>query len=51
MKVSQLTYQLQAIEEKCDDVELVTVTINGIPSSWESFVQSVCGREEFPKFD
>jgi hypothetical protein len=51
MKVSQLRDQLQAIGDKVDDVELVTVTLNGFPSSWESFVQSICGREEFPKFD
>jgi hypothetical protein len=51
MKVSQLRDQLQAIGDNVDDVELVTITLNGLPSSWESFVQSICGREKLPQFD
>jgi hypothetical protein len=47
-KVSQLRDQLQAIGDKVDDVELVTVTLNGFPSSWESFVQSIGGQEKLP---
>ena len=27
------------------------VTLNGLPSSWQSFIQSICEREELPKFD
>ena len=51
MKVSQLRDQLKSIGDLIEDVELVMVTLNGFPSSWESFIQSVCGREELPKFD
>jgi len=51
MKVSELRNQLKAIGDTSDDVELVTITLNGFPSSWESFVQSICGREELPKFE
>jgi hypothetical protein len=43
MKVSQLKNQLQAIGDTIDDAELVTITLNGLPSSWEPFVQSICG--------
>jgi hypothetical protein len=43
MKVSQLRDQLKAIGDTIDDVELVTVILNGLPYSWESFVQSICG--------
>jgi hypothetical protein len=34
-----------------DDVELVTTTLNGFPSSWDAFVQGNCVRRKFPKFD
>jgi hypothetical protein len=34
-----------------DDVELVTTTLNGFPSSWDPFVQGICARCKFPKFD
>jgi len=51
MKVSQLIDQLMTIGDTIDDAELVTVTLNRFPSSWEPFVQIIYGREEFPKFD
>ena len=51
MKVSQLRDQLKAIRDLIGDADLVMVTLNGLPSSWESFIQSVCGREKLPKFD
>jgi hypothetical protein len=34
-----------------DDAELVTTTINGLPSSWDAFVQGICARRKLPKFD
>ena len=51
MQVSQLRDQLKSIGDLIEDVELVMVTLNGFLSSWESFIQSICGREELPKFD
>ena len=50
MKVSQLRDQLKAIRDLIEDEELVMVTLNELISSWESFIQCVCGREELPKF-
>ena len=43
MKVSQLRDQLKAIGDTIDDEKLVTMTLNELPSSWESFVQRICG--------
>ena len=43
--------QLQAIGDTIDDAELVTVTLNGFPPSWDPFVQGICARAELPKFD
>ena len=41
----------KAIGDIIDDATLVMVTLNELSSSWESFVQSICGREQLPKFE
>ena len=51
MKVSQLRDQLKSIGDLIEDAKLVMVNLNELPSSLESFIQSVCGREVLPKFD
>jgi hypothetical protein len=51
MRISQIKDQLAAIGDSIDDVELVTITLNGFPSSWDPFVQGICARRKFPKFD
>ena len=33
------------------DRELVMITLNGLPTHWEPFIQSVSGRSKLPKFD
>jgi hypothetical protein len=43
MKVSQLRDQIKSIGDTIDDAKLVTMTLNELPSSWESFVQRICG--------
>jgi hypothetical protein len=43
LKISQLKNQLQVIGATIDDAGLVTVTLNGLPSSWEPFVHNICG--------
>jgi hypothetical protein len=51
MKISQIKDQLAAIGDPVEDVELVTTTLNGFPPSWDPFVQGICARRRFPKFD
>ena len=41
MKVSELRDQLAAIDDLVDDKELVTIALNGLPSSWEPFIQGL----------
>jgi len=36
------------IGEKVNDVELVTVALNGFPKSWEPFVKGVCAWKNLP---
>jgi hypothetical protein len=51
MRISQIKDQLAAIGDAVEDVELVTTTLNGFPSSWDPFVQGICARSKLPKFD
>jgi len=51
MKISEIRDKLGAIGEIISDRELVMLTLNGLPSHWEPFIQSISGRSKFPKFD
>ena len=51
MKVFKLRYQFAAIDDLVDGKELVTITPNGVPSSWEPFIQGLCAWKKPPKFD
>jgi len=51
VKLSQLRDQINTIGDTIEYVKFVIVTLNGFSSSWEPFVHSICGQEEFPKFD
>ena len=51
MRISLIKDHLTTIGDYVDDVELVTTTLNRFPSSWDPFVQGICTRSKFPKFD
>jgi hypothetical protein len=51
MKISQIKDELEPIGDLVDDAYLVTKIINGFPSSWDDFIQIICARRKFPKFD
>ena len=51
MKVFELRDQLVAIDDPVDDKELVTIAINGLPSSCEPFIQGLCAWKKPTKFD
>ena len=44
-KIAQVRYQLIAIGITVDDDDLVQTVVDGLPSSWETFMASVSGRE------
>jgi hypothetical protein len=48
--VSQLREQLEAIGDTVEEVELVMTTLNGLPRSWESFIQGICSRRKLTRF-
>ena len=49
-KITQIRDQLMAIGDKVED-NLVQTVFNGLPTSWETFLASVNGREVQPNFE
>ena len=50
-RVSQFKEQLDAIEDKIDEDELVMTTLNGINRPWDSYMQTICARKENLQFE
>ena len=38
--------QLEVVEEEMENVEVVITTLNGLPRSWDSFIQRMCPRRK-----
>jgi hypothetical protein len=49
-RVSQIIEQLEAIGDTFKEVELVMTTLNGLPISWESFIQGIYSRRNITIF-
>ena len=45
-RVSQIKEQLEAVKEEVKNAEVVIATLNGLPSSWDSFVRGMCARRK-----
>ena len=45
-RVSQIKEQLGVVE----NAEIVMTTLNGLPISWDSFIQGICARKKLIKF-
>ena len=50
IEISELKDRLKAIGDTVEDKDLVMFSMNGLPHSWESFVQGISGRAELPNF-
>ena len=46
MKI-QNAEQLEAVEEEVENVEVVIATLNGLPRSWDSFIQGMCAKRKW----
>jgi hypothetical protein len=51
MRILQIKDQLESIGDPLEYDELVTTALNGFPSSWDPFVQGICARIKFLKFN
>ena len=49
-RVSQIKEQLEVVYEEVENVEIVMTTLNGLPRSWDSFIQGICARKKLVKF-
>ena len=51
IRIIELRDKLRTSGDNIDEKELVMTTLNGLPPSWESFIQTISGRTKLPKFD
>ena len=51
MRIIELRDKLKSSGDNLEEKDLVMTTLNGVPASWESFIQTISGRTKFPKFD
>ena len=51
MRISQLRDQLQTVGEPISDRGLVLVTLQGLPSIWETFISTISNNDKFLTFD
>jgi hypothetical protein len=49
-RVNQIKEHIEAIGDIVDEAEMVMTTLNGLPSSWDSFIQGICSRRKLIKF-
>ena len=49
-RVSQIKEQLEAVDEEVENAEIVMTTLNGLPRSWDAFIQGICARKKLIKF-
>ena len=50
-RVSQIKDQLEVVDEEVENAEIVMTTLNGLPRSWESFIQGIYARNKLVKFN
>ena len=48
--VSHIKEQLEAVDEEVENVEIMMTTLNGLPRSWDSFIQGIYARKKLIKF-
>ena len=51
MRITELRDKLKSSGDNLEEKDLVMTTLNGLPPSWESFIQTISGRTKLPKFD
>ena len=49
-RVSQIKEQLEVVDEEVENAQIVMTTLNGLPRSWDSFIQGICARNKLVKF-
>ena len=47
--VSEIKEQLEAIDEEVENAEIMMTTLNGLPISWDAFIQGIYARKKLVK--
>ena len=48
--VSQIKEKLEAVDEEVENAEIVMIALNGLPRTWDFFIQGICARNKLVKF-
>ena len=51
MRINKLQDKLKSSGDNLEEKDLIMTTLNGLPPSWESFIQIISGHNKLPKFD
>ena len=49
-RVSQIKERLEAVDEEMENANIVMTTLNGLPISWDCFIQGIYARKKLVKF-
>jgi hypothetical protein len=49
-RVNQIKKRIETIGDTVNGEEMVMTTLNGLPRSWDAFIQGICSRRKLPKF-
>ena len=49
-RFSQVKEQLEVVDEEVEYAKIVMITLNGLPRSWDSFIQGICARRKLITF-
>ena len=49
-RVAQIEEKLEAFEENFKEGDIVMTTLDGLPRSWDSFIQGICVRRRLISF-
>ena len=41
---------MEVVDEEVENAEIVMTTLNGLPRTWDSFIQGICARKKLVKF-
>ena len=50
-RVSKIKEQIEMVEENFKKREIVITTLNGLPRSWDSFIQGIFARRKLISFN
>ena len=49
-RVYHIKERLEVVDEEVENVDIVMTTLNGLPRTWDSFIQGICARRKLVKF-